>query len=278
MKSLFNSLDHLEDPIDGDRFSRFADWTWNDREKNLEGMLDAPGIVFCKTDYLQDMFEMLKHSSHRYILISHNSDHNIDAVRYSWKPKNVVTWFAQNVIISRHDLIPIPIGLERPGIAGSGNVQDLKDNLHRPTSKDNLLHMGFADATNPTRPGLRQCLKNNPWVTHYPDRIPFRDFLQTLQSHQFVLAPPGNGSDCHRTWETYYANSIPVCQKNPHNEIFSSILPMFLYERPEDINQAALEKKIEEVVDGIAKDRYTMRALRFTFWKEMIEFYAKTGV
>jgi hypothetical protein len=31
---------------------------------------------------------------------------------------------------------------------------------------------------------------------------------------KFVISPPGNGIDCHRTWESLYMGCIPVVIKN----------------------------------------------------------------
>ena len=30
----------------------------------------------------------------------------------------------------------------------------------------------------------------------------------------FIISPPGNGIDTHRVWETIYAGSYPVVEKN----------------------------------------------------------------
>jgi hypothetical protein len=276
MSALFNSYDHLEDSINGDKFSDFSDFTWNDREKRLDGILNKSGVVFCKTDFIEDLFELIKDSSHKYILITHNSDHNINEERYNKKPKNILLWFAQNVIIQRYDLIPIPIGLERPGVAGSGNIQDFFDNLLKPVDKNNLLYMGFSDSTNEKRPIIKNYLKQFEWVTNDEERIPFKDFLQKLQSHKFIIAPPGNGSDCHRTWEAYYCNSIPICERNIHNEVFFSIIPMILYSNVEEITEGYLINQYKIIKKKIANNIYSFMALRFTFWKELIEFYARS--
>jgi hypothetical protein len=35
-----------------------------------------------------------------------------------------------------------------------------------------------------------------------------------LRDTKFVLSPPGNGPDCHRTWEAIYSGAIPIVKRD----------------------------------------------------------------
>lgn len=257
--------DHLEDSIHGDRFiqSNF----WNDRG-GLKTDLSKPGVIFCKTDYLAALLPEIQNSPHKFILVTHNSDHGPE--KY-WRPPNVVAWFGQNAILE--EIIPIPIGLERPGIASSGDIQDFKSTASVVLKKKNLLYVNFSDGTNPTRPGIKIHLRRNRWATVEDKRINFREYLQKVKEHTFVMSPPGNGSDCHRTWEALYMGSFPVCENNYHNREFAKILPILLYDDPKKIDLEFLLKGLQEITGKLSKNAYTLGALRAQFWLDLINSY-----
>lgn len=41
-----------------------------------------------------------------------------------------------------------------------------------------------------------------------PGRKPFDQYVYDLAHSRFVVSPPGNGPDCHRTWEALYLGAI----------------------------------------------------------------------
>jgi hypothetical protein len=42
----------------------------------------------------------------------------------------------------------------------------------------------------------------------------FDQYAINMSYHKFVISPPGNGIDCHRTWESLYLGCIPIVIKN----------------------------------------------------------------
>ena len=40
--------------------------------------------------------------------------------------------------------------------------------------------------------------------------LQFKYYLQEIADHTFVISPPGNGYDCHRTWEALYIGATPI--------------------------------------------------------------------
>lgn len=255
---MFNARDFLDDPIHGDKF--IQDNSWNDRDgKQID---QTKPVLFCKTDYLAD----LTHAPR--VLVTHNSDHGPE--RYQ-RPEGVQAWFAQNAM--QEDCIPIPIGLERPGIAKSGNVQDFIDAADRPANRENLLYVNFSDGTNPIRPKVKDHFRDCRWATVQEARIPFRDFLQQVRSHYFCVSPPGNGSDCHRTWEALYMGTIPVCEDNYHNREFARILPILLYKDFRSIRLEWLLAGLRDIERKLKANAYTLRALRAQFWLDLINAY-----
>ena len=50
----------------------------------------------------------------------------------------------------------------------------------------------------------------------YPDKYQMKDFAspqnyrELILNSKFVISPPGNGPDCHRTWEAIYLGAVPI--------------------------------------------------------------------
>jgi hypothetical protein len=40
-----------------------------------------------------------------------------------------------------------------------------------------------------------------------------KQFRKLILRSKYVLSPPGNGPDCHRTWEALYLGSTPVVHR-----------------------------------------------------------------
>lgn len=260
----------FDDTINGDRFSDMCTFHWNDRHVRLNGLENESGYVFCKTDYLPELFERIRNVNQKYILITHNSDHNIDEERYSWKTDNVIHWFAQNVVISRNDLTPIPIGLERPGVGGSGDVKNFLSVSQQKIPQQAKAYANFASGTNLTREPLKSRLRNTSWCSVIEDRVPFTQYLQQLCAHKWIISPPGNGSDCHRTWEALCMGKIPVCKDTVHNQFFSKIFPMILYSDESEITEDFLFTKTEKLKK--LYHRYDSDTINFEWWSGFIGF------
>lgn len=273
---MFSGWDYLDDPIHGDRFAEAFGSEWNDRK--YPSLLVYPlepaghsGISLVKTDYLPE-FSGTKTAS---VLITHNSDHNIDQDRFNQFEHCCNKWFAQNALIDNHRLIPIPIGLERPGIAGSGNIDDFRNVSAFFFGKLDRLYVNLSSGTNPAeRIESAYHLEQMVWVTRQKERVPFKEYLSAVRDHTFVFSPPGNGSDTHRTYEALYMGSIPVCKNNVHNRFFAGMLPIILYDNHKDITLEFLMNEKQRIKTKLERQEYTLEALRFAWWKQLVERHA----
>ena len=52
--------------------------------------------------------------------------------------------------------------------------------------------------------------KSNSDVFQMPAFASPKKYRQMLANSAYVLSPPGNGADCHRTWEAIYLGAIPI--------------------------------------------------------------------
>jgi len=224
-------------------------------------------IIYCKTDFIYELFNHIKLSSKKYILITHHSDHSIDSLKFSLKPSNIKKWFAINTNFYHNDLIPIPLGTKTPeGRAYHEERYKIKwfensiDNFIN-KEKINKCYCNWNN-TNPQRNNIIKKIENKiPYKWSYG--LSFEDYIEEMSSYRFVISPEGNGIDNHRTWEALYVNSIPIVIKNMIYDHWKT-LPILQVSDYSDLNEDILENFYKE------KNKYSKEELDPSFWKEKI--------
>jgi hypothetical protein len=220
-------------------------------------------IIFCKTDFIDYLFQFLKSSIHKYILITHHSDYPIDFNRFSKKPDCIKKWFAINATYSHKDLVPIPLGLKtHRGIYLEKNIKTEwlgnNANLLNKRNKDpKIVYCNWGD-TNPDRNKILQQLN----VKYFHEtNIPFMDYCMHMATYQFVISPPGNGLDNHRTWEAMYCGCYPIVIKNKIYDAFDG-LPILQVNDYSDVS--------EELLDRFSHKTFNYEKLYMEYWKNLI--------
>jgi hypothetical protein len=83
----------------------------------------------------------------------------------------------------------------------------------------------------------------------------------------FVISPPGNGIDCHRTWESIYLGAVPVVKRGFLADSLLAKLPILAVNEWQEV--FSLERKaLEDLYFHIrsAEDE----AAYFDYWNETI--------
>ena len=73
--------------------------------------------------------------------------------------------------------------------------------------------------------------------------------MEDLSKHKFCISPPGNGVDCHRTWECLYLGVIPIVEKSPHMSYFDD-LPILFVDNYDNISVDRETKGIKITIRG----------------------------
>jgi hypothetical protein len=196
-------------------------------------------IIFCKTDFIYHLFNILQQCPNlEHTLITHHSDYPITNEMFSKKPQCIKNWFAQNAEFSNRSLFSIPIGIQPPK-NGSKNLKYLKENVLalRDNKKDFKIYCAWGD-TNKERNDIISKLEHSK-MEYTKKIVEFEDYLFNISTHKFVISPPGNGLDCHRTWESLYLGSIPIVKKNRIYDDFDG-LPILQVEDWSEINHHLL--------------------------------------
>ena len=255
----------ISEIIHGDKFAALCDFSIVDgMEPQAIPRNRGIRLVFCKQDRVAWFFRYIKEYGEKLILVTHNADHNVAEFLEKALPPNVVHWFAQNVVIESERITPIPIGVERPGVGKSSDyaaiIRAREKRKDCPPRKKYLLAIN--PNTNPAcRMPITERLKGIGAVTVVYD-LSFEDYLDAIVDHEFVISPPGNGYDCHRTWEALYIGAIPIVW-NLSPALFTGV-PAVLVDSTEELINLIQQ---DAIIPPSFKD---IPRLKFDYWKQLI--------
>ena len=84
----------------------------------------------------------------------------------------------------------------------------------------------------------------------------------------FVISPPGNGIDCHRTWESIYLGAVPVVKRGFLADSLSAHLPILVVNEWEEV--FSLDRRaLEDLYFHIRSVDRT--AAYFDYWQKTID-------
>lgn len=206
-------------------------------------LLKTNSIIYTHTLYIRELFDEIKDLAAQLIIISHNSDINIDS---TYKiPDSIKYWFTQNVNVNNKKIISIPIGLEnKKWYQDIHKKQKLLSKVKYCSKKiKNTLYLNHNINNNVLeRQDLYKILKDKPWVTinHGKNGQDFDNYIENIYNHKFMVCPNGNGIDTHRLWECLYLNTIPVVKSDINNSFYQD-LPICFVNNWNDITQKFLD-------------------------------------
>lgn len=286
------------DYINTNTFRDFADFRIVPGEAFTPNILRQNAIIYCKTDYIDQLFANLSFSSRKYILITHASDFSIDERKFKSKPQCIKKWYAENVKYVHPDLISIPIGLT-PNKGFDKTILDLDwflNNVERFKSKiknQKILYCNWNIKNFPQKRAnvLEKLQKNNIyylWDYDFPENIGeliqskmkeieegkattgdlnklvrYYDYCENLTNYKFVVAPPGNGDgDTHRTWEALYTGSFPIVLRSSIFNDYKNDLPIIQVNDYSEVTYDLLESYLYK--------EYNYEKLNMEYWKNRL--------
>jgi len=262
--------------IHGQRWYEICDVVWDNAEgphheqiyiikNNVELIHSQPCVIFCKMNFMDQMFNLLQSSPYNHILISNNSDYPVTQQWVDILPHNIKTWYAVNLVVKDDRLIHIPIGLERALGGGiSSDYTQVEKNIGK--TKTKLVYMNHSDRNNMSvRKPITHKFSNVDWVTH-DEQVSYADYMSHLSDHKFTLSPNGYGIDCHRTWEALYVGTIPILNDSLLAREFAKHLPILIV----DDMLSITEEFLNNVYEDFNKKEYDLSLLSFDYWKTTI--------
>ena len=158
--------------------------------------------------------DLIRNSKATHLLMSPHmvSWHATNAV----EPSRLEGLFSMSVVSEyRKKVRPIPIGLDlhtdRNKGVGFSVLSKLKEVADAQLPRRNKILVDCCLQQNSKeRSRLCSILAKIPEVTVLPERVPYHEILRLYAGHVGVLSLPGNGFDCHRTWECLFLGTPVV--------------------------------------------------------------------
>lgn len=222
-------------------------------------------IVFCQTELVEYFFNLISGNNQikDLILISSQSDKEVDESLYKKKPDSIKKWFSVNVGHIAKDLIPIPLGVNNTYTNIFLHPEDFKDiKLRKLNEKEFAFYNNYNLNTKPYhRINAAWKLSRNKYSIFENSDLNKEEYLNSLNKYKYIICPWGNGYDSHRIWETIYSGSIAITQKTTAFKTFFN-LPILIVNDFSDI------KKIK--TDTYEKNNFDLSKADFRYWRETI--------
>jgi hypothetical protein len=272
------------DIINGDKFLLMADIVLRKKErtnyypvndwnmKNLKYFEDIvsewnnPKLLFCNTEDINAFRSILKLLQNRFLLITHNSDTNIDESFLDLcDSPNLIHWFSQNAILQHAKLSYLPIGIANPTWNhGNPTYFEKVKSLNTENQKQIPVYANFLIETNKEKREVCASILTKKGVYIFPRDHPV-NFIHQLSLSFFCVCPEGNGIDTHRFWESLLFKTIPIVIRSSFTEMLRKEYPCILLDSWEDLTADIL------IYDTSVFTKDLENKLTFTYFKNLIE-------
>ena len=174
-------------------------------------------------------------------LVLHNGDSELKCETAVFLKQAFKEIFSVNWLGQLPGVYAIPIGLENANLFRNGLSRDyLKDSRKNQTEWINRpfeIYISFNELTNlKYRSDVKSHFEFSNCVLS-PKKLEEPDYYRkSILNSKFVVSPPGNGPDCHRTWESIYLGAVPIVLREFWN--FGPDLPVIAVTKWSDAEAA----------------------------------------
>jgi len=195
--------------------------------------------------------------------------------------KLLLHWFCQNIVV-RHDKITcMPIGLDYHTMQSNrvwGEITSASgQEAILESVKQNSLHFTnrlikcyanyhFLLETRYGRYERRDAYDNisKDLVYYEPNKINRLATWIKQVDYAFVISPPGNGYDCHRTWEALILGCIPIVKKSAIDTLYEN-LPVLIVNDWKDVTAELLHDTVACYKNKV----FNFDKLNLKYWTDM---------
>ena len=278
-------------PIYNGRYHIYYPWLYTDISERHK-------ILFVKISQLFLIIENIEKFKEPVVVITNHDDHSIpwDIDYQKLIHPNILAVFSQNCCIENNtplNFFPIPIGIDyhtlfwekgthlwgKTELTALQQEEILKKCIQNSKSifdsdpSNIITNFQLAMDSPPRRKFYREkiyeLLKDKKWMI-FLEQSSREDFWNKISDKVFVLCPPGNGLDTHRTWEVLMLGKIPIIQNLPINSIFEK-LPVWIvddWQKFSLLTQDELKLKHKEFCEKW--DTFDFKRLSLEYWKNYI--------
>lgn len=260
LKHLELTLQKIQSEIEFDRCSLFV-------EVSALGRIE---VITCLLNWLER--RQSKNTKNLTMLI-HNGDHIPSNSFFDSLDECGLTVYSVNSTSLKPRIRPLPIGLENRHLRKNGigkRFEIGKDQRFwiNPRVNDQLdVFSSFNISTNfAERNKAKHALLQSGYMFIEPN-LTVNQYQDYVRKSRFVISPPGNGIDCHRTWEAIYLGAIPVVLRQYLSGQLIDMFPVFaISEWSEFLDMSQKEK--DSLASSFNGRRYP--AIEIDYWKRLI--------
>lgn len=177
--------------------------------------------------------------------------------------------FSSNIVHETPKLTPLPVGLENRYRNNNGVLADFHSfrDTAETRAREQRVFASFNPSTNrEVRDPVVRLFASSRFGWN-PARISSPEYRKQVLNSKFVISPPGNGFDCHRTWESIYLGAVPVVLKEFAPVMFSEELPILAVENYSEFIEMS-DAALDEAFDVISRKSKTLAFM--THWFDLI--------
>lgn len=249
-------------------------------------------IYICSSAIYDFVHNVLPTIKKHFILVSGDSDMpipngalNMDSFNLLMNNRYLIVWFSQNLVMSpttNQKLQYLPIGLdyhtmsERDMWWGPRTTPIMQEKILL-SAASKAPHLRARKPIAYTtfhfelgRGGRAQAYEQIPseLVYYEPDRVKRIESWKRQTEYAFVVSPPGEGLDCHRTWEAICLGCIPIMISTPLDDMFEG-LPVLIVQSWRDVTRELLDKTILEY----SEKEFCIEKITLKYWIDKINSY-----
>ncbi len=256
--------------ISGDSFRALADFVHDETGTFNPKNVNRGDIVFVGNNFMKEYFLTVHKSiENPYILIQHNGDNVVDEEMASLIDEKIIRFYAQNTTVNHSKIIPLPLGATNKywyagGMPWTYTRKPKKNKLPR-------ILFSFTIYTNPQerKPALAYFL-THPCMDKPEKFLPANAHTKLLNNYSFVISPPGNGPETHRTWEGLYMKTIPITKPFVGINYFKNLgLPIWILDDWTELELFS-EKELQTKYTNMM-EKANFSALYMDYWIELIK-------
>jgi len=260
--------------LSGDTYRRLSTIAYDDSASPDASLVIRNSKLFVSANRLREFLaEIFPRIDSPFIAITHQGDLNIgEEFRAFADDPRVLHWFAQNCLLEHPKVTPLPIGLEDRWRHNNGEYRAFM-RLLKNSPQIPAIGYSFSLTTNlERRLSCYKSLQRSAAGTELPQPLNSQEYRRVAGRYMFIASPPGNGLDCHRTWEALYMGCVPIVEDNYMNRSFLEHgLPIVLVRE---------WNEVREWDEGYLKALYARlgggtrpKALFSAFWEESFAGY-----
>lgn len=172
----------------------------------------AKGDLAAEPEFVERLREWAKASGlSKRVLLIHNSDVVPSGDGLSNLRDHVDAVYCVNAVTEADGIFAVPIGLENAALNRNGRLTHYLDGFdtnHEVRTRRVL--SSFHTETNPSVREPVRVLMEESRFGYQGFQWKLGEYRDVVRTTKFVICPPGNGIDTHRTWEAIYLGAVPV--------------------------------------------------------------------